>query len=277
MTESELEQHTASSFENALELLYWRSWSDKLGRYRSRYAFRGLSAADYELETALMRLGGEYARLEGHLLRNFEKYAHESQAGVYFSPWKWLTVGQHHGLPTRLLDWTFSPMVALHFATANTEKASEDGVVWCVNYRRCHRLAPAPLRDLLEEAGSDVFTVGMLEETVGDLDSFGQLGDDPFVIFFEPPSMDRRIVNQYALHSVASDPRLVQGEWLEAHPELARRVVIPAEVKWEIRDKLDQANVTERVLFPGLDGLASWLERHYSPKSEQARGPDASS
>jgi hypothetical protein len=57
-------------------------------------------------------------------------------------------------------------------------------------------------------------------------------------------------------------------EWLEPRPELARRLVIPGELKWEVRDKLDQANLTERVLFPGLDGLSRWLARYYAPRGE---------
>ena len=55
-------------------------------------------------------------------------------------------------------------------------------------------------------------------------------------------------------------------DWLADHPELVRRVIVPAELKWEVRDKLDQANINERTLFPGLDGLSRWLERYYLPK-----------
>jgi hypothetical protein len=54
--------------------------------------------------------------------------------------------------------------------------------------------------------------------------------------------------------------------WLEGRTGLWKRIVIPAELKWVVRDKLDQANVPERVLFPGLDGLSRWLKRHYTPK-----------
>ena len=63
-----------------------------------------------------------------------------------------------------------------------------------------------------------------------------------------------------------SDPAAVLDDWIEMHPDVARKIIIPAGLKWEIRDKLDQANITERVLFPGLDGLSRWLKRHYSPR-----------
>src|SRR5207248_11704347 len=91
------------------------------------------------------------------------------------------------------------------------------------------------------------------------------------VLFVEPPSFDARIVNQYALFSLMSRVDASLDAWLEEHPGLARRILVPAKLKWEVRDKLDQANLTERVLFPGLDGISRWLARYYAPRSASQR------
>ena len=247
------------------EQLYEGSWHEPLGRFRSDFAFRGMSRADADLTTSLVRLGGDPHELERHLLRNFRKYAARGDVPVD-SVWNWLALGQHHGLPTRLLDWTYSPYVALHFVTANLDRYDEDGIVWCADYVQAHRRAPAELRRLLEEEGANLFNTEMLDRAAPDLARFDELGGEDFLVFVEPPSFDERIVNQYALFSLASSPTLSPDEWLARHPDLARRIVVPAELKWEIRDKLDQANITERVLFPGLDGLSRWVARYYTPR-----------
>lgn len=247
------------------ERLYEDSYQPSIGRTRSPYVFRGLSDLDYPLTTSLVRLGGNFADMEQHLLRNFRKYA-QREVVEQDSIWNWLAVAQHHGLPTRLLDWTFSPHVAMHFATAHIEQFDRDGVIWGVDFVRAHRLLPRSLRALLEREGSDVFTVEMLERSAGSLEEFAGLAEDNFLLFFEPPSLDDRIVNQFALFSVTSRATYGLDHWLKEHPDLCRKIIVPQSLKWEIRDRLDQANVTERVLFPGLDGLSQWLRRYYSPR-----------
>jgi hypothetical protein len=249
-----------------LEALFAGSWNATLGRFRSPYAFRGQAQASEDLSSGLLRLAAgraDVARLESHLLRNFRKYAHgEAETD---SVWNWLALGQHRGLPTRLLDWTYSPFVALHFATADLTSMREDGVVWTINFVEANRFLPRSLRQILAGEGSDTATVEMLGR-VGSLREFDRLSREPFVVFVEPPSLDPRIVNQFALFSLMSTPIATLHVWLQAHPTVARRVIVPARLKWEIRDKLDQANINERVLFPGLDGLSRWLTRYYWPK-----------
>jgi hypothetical protein len=246
------------------EQLYADSWNEELGLHRSNFAFRGRPLAEEDLTTSLARLGGDTKAIERPLLRQFRKYAARDEVPVD-SMWNWLALAQHHGLPTRLLDWTYSPYVALHFATARASTSDRDGAVWMVDYVRAHELAPRKLRDQLEREAANLFTTEMIGAVAADFAEFDKLGDD-FVVFVEPPSFDERIVNQYALFSLTSQPDVSLDLWLEQHPQLTRKLVIPAELKWEVRDKLDQANITERVLFPGLDGLSRWLARYYAPR-----------
>jgi hypothetical protein len=262
-----------SSWTELLEALFAGSWNPRLGRFRSPYAFRGQPVASEDLSSRLLRLAAGragVARLELHLLRNFRKYAYRQ--GAADSIWHWLALGQHRGLPTRLLDWTYSPFVALHFATDSLGHMNEDGIVWAVNFVEANRFVPQRLKRLMATEGSDTATVEMLE-TFRSLRDFDRLGRKPFVVFLEPPSLDSRISNQLALFSLVSNPSATMDQWLAAHATLARRVVVPAALKWEVRDKLDQANINERVLFPGLDGLSRWLTRYYWAKPGRETAP----
>jgi hypothetical protein len=261
----DLQDVVPESWAELQDALYAESWRGELGRHRPPFAFRGQSRVSEPLTTSLERLGGPYGDLERHLLRNFHKYARRDAVSPY-SFWDWLALAKHHGVPTRVLDWTFSPLVALHFATAHPEQFHEDGAVWCIDHVRAAEELPNRLRRLLEEEGSNVFTADLLGQAAATLDALDRLSDKPFVIFFEPPSLDQRIVNQYALFSLMSSPTARLGEWLAERPGLCQRVVVPSTLKWEVRDKLDAANVTERVLFPGLDGLGRWLARYYAPR-----------
>lgn len=258
-----------SSWRDVDEVLADRSWGRHDEHARSTLVFRGLSRASYRCVSSLPRAADDPARVERHLLRNFRKYAHQETPGP--TTWDWLSLGQHHGLPTRLLDWTFSPLVALHFATASAPE--EDGLLWAVDPVVVHRELPGRLSEALEREGSLVFTTGLLGEVVPepcDLDSL--VVDEPFALFFEPPTLDTRIAAQAAVFSVLADPGCDMQGWLEARPEAGRCWRVPPEVKLEVRERLDQAQVNERMLMPGLDGLAAWLRRYYSPRSVDEDG-----
>jgi hypothetical protein len=254
-----------TSWNELNEALFAESWKPNLERFRSNFAYRGMPDTAQELCTSLTRLGADYGRRETPLLRTFRRYALRYGAPGD-SIWNWMAIGQHHGLPTRLLDWTYSPFVALHFATDDVDHFNVDGVVWCMDYVKAAEVLPDKLKQILKDEGANVFTTEMLSRAAGSVGEFDRLSDRPFVAFLEPPSLDDRIVNQFALFSLMSSPTAQLTEWLATRPDLAHRVILPAELKWEVRDKLDQGNITERVLFPGMDGLSRWLKRYYTAR-----------
>ena len=194
------------SWAHLQELLFGEMWNESLGRFRSDEVFRGEGRASNELTTSLQRLGGPYADLERHLLRNFRKYAHRD-AVQRESTWHWLALAKHHGLPTRLLDWSHSPYVALHFATENPAVLDEDGIVWAVDYVRAATHLPAALRSVLDEEGSNTFTAEMIDRAATTLSALDGLadGNEEFIVFYEPPSLDDRITNQFAAFSFMSN------------------------------------------------------------------------
>ena len=244
------------------EAVFADSWRPRIQRHRSSFVFRGVPRVSHTLDTSLQT--GGFVAHEKHLLTSFRKYAVERAVHGDWV-WNWLSLAKHHGLPTRILDWSYSPYVAMHFATANFNEFDHDGAIWCVDYLKTNGLLPPTLQTILKAENANIFTTEMLNGVATSLADFDALGGD-FVLFFEPPSLDERIVNQFALFSLPSSPKLSLEDFLKQGESMYRRIIIPAELKWEVRDKLDQANITERVLFPGLDGLSQWLKRYFTTR-----------
>lgn len=259
------ESTVARSWAELDDLLFQDAWDPGLRRIRVARAFRGMSVRETNLRSRLLRLGGDAGAKERHLIRNFRKYARRSFTGDE-SLWSWLALGQHHHLPTRLLDWTYSPYVALHFATSVAEEMNVDGEVWTVDLRAVKAELPLRYRELLDAEGSFVFTGELLSQAAKDPAEMRAASAEPFLLFLEPPTVSDRIENQGALFSLLSHVEAPLDAWLTLHPQAWRRVVVPASLKWEVRDRLDQIGMTERLLFPGLDGLSAWLSRYYSER-----------
>lgn len=262
-------EHVVHSLGEFIDVVTPREPDPQTGRRRDTGVYRGASDVARPLLTSLDRLGGlekphSKADLEEHILRNFIRYSrpHVDDARPH-NDWELLITAQHHGVPTRLLDWSYSPLVAAFFATRpDRGGVDRDRAVWRLDWQKVHRHFGFPqlaflLKDLEHIAGDS------REYTPWDL--FGSRNGKGFACMIEPPSLDARIAVQAATFTLSSSTSQPFDAFLAAHgiEDALTKFIIPRADLARMRDQLDLVGIDERRLFPDLDGVAAALQRYY--------------
>lgn len=190
--------------------------------------FRGVTKCEHQLVPKIGWLsikGGSLQSVEKRLIKLFEESAIPYLTFTPRNKWEWLALAQHHGLPTRLLDWTTNPLVAAYFAV---EK---------------------------EHTGDSAIYVYSSSKTV---DSDKML--DPFsvteVLKYRPPHLSPRIVAQSGLFTIHPEPTTPFDS-----PNLTK-LIIESSARRKMKKMLYKLGISYKVLYPGLEGLAvdlRWL------------------
>lgn len=188
--------------------------------------------------------------LECKEARIFDRFKREGRSftGEARNPLELLALAQHHGLPTRLLDWTWNPLGALWFAvTPDRRDDGNAGVVYSVSSR-------APMQWVKDADEANPFSA---KGSTPPLDA----GTLHWVRAYTPPRFDSRMVAQ------ASALTLHHYPWEALTDDRVLEIIIPHEAKPHFRAMLFAFDMTPKTLFPDLDGICdalriSELERH---------------
>ncbi|MCR5419709.1 MAG: FRG domain-containing protein [Lachnospiraceae bacterium] len=259
------------TLEELLPLITEQEYRPDLDRNRSSYIYRGVCDASYKMNTSLGRNCKELQKqLEPAILENFAKYAINDEPSIGSSVWRQMILGQHYGLPTRLLDWTQSALVGLNFATSeeNLSKMDKhDCAVWRIDMSEMVDHLPERYRAAVNAKHSTIFTVELLKELTGNsLNKYDEDMGDSSMVIIEPPSLNQRIINQHSFFSVV--PMGIDNieKYLDENTLNTVKYIIDKRLRWRVRDMLDQLNMSERIVYPGLEGLSKWIARHYFVK-----------
>ena len=252
------------------QLLMEQRYRPELDRYRSLHIYRGMPNVDYKIVTSLQRICKQKRRrLEPVILSNFTKYAALEDPSIETSVWRQMILGQHHGLPTRLLDWSFSPLTSLHFALSEPnldDMDKHDCVVYRIDVKELHAMLPEKYQAIMARAQTTAFSLKMLQAACAGPEEYDADMRGEAMLIVEPPSIEQRIINQYSFFSIVPMDMTDVEHFLDERTEKTVRYIIKKELRWQVRDLLDQLNISERIVYPGLDGLSKWLARHYYVK-----------
>jgi hypothetical protein len=251
----------ATSLSKYLALIdkVWNSWSDRRVDTLADIWFRGHADASWTLAPGLAR--GASRELSEHRLRH--DFFLKSQpflrelAVPPIKDWDWYFLMQHYGLPTRLLDWTESALVALHFALAEGSD-SQDGVVWLLNPRDFNK-SFSKKRCEFVPIYSDKLLFGYLPSLWDESES----RIPKFPIAFDPPSNSPRISAQRGKFTIHGRLSHALENFSELRDSL-HRIRVPARFKERLRRQFLLTGVTESVLFPSLSGIANEITALYS-------------
>lgn len=212
--------------------------------------FRGQSNSDWDLMPSLARRS-KFAGAEATLIKRFKQNAVPHLSQRPHSEWEWLFLMQHYRLPTRLLDWTESPLVGLYFAVADQAAKKKRAALWCLDPIALNVMANVKFDFAVEipAFGHDEILDGYL----------------PSKIAKEHTS----ILSPIAGIATRNSPRIAaqMGAFTVMHRDAVAinavgnkkhvwRLLIPADRKAAIRAELDSLRITPLALFPELDKVA---------------------
>ncbi len=252
----------------------------------THWAFRGHRKEQWPLASALSRYFRAFhidrrawPQQEQRILRIFKRKAHQflAQPPAPEDDFQWLALMQHHGAPTRLLDFTWSPYVAAFFAL---ERATGDAAVWALNPAE---VSSGGLRRAAKPRKRVVTSPGMDPRLKGNFTRYFLPGDREFIWLGEPDVMNRRLIAQsgtFVLPGVLDRPmEEIARNYRDPQGMLAKFILPASRIRETGLRELYRMNITNATLFPDLDGLARSLgfelEFHwaYNPRTMQAYRP----
>jgi hypothetical protein len=236
-----------------------REWTPREADWYLNPWFRGHADASWTLTPSLYRLepaigiGAEHYS-ERELLDTFRQRARRYLEFTPRNDWEWLFVMQHHGLPTRLLDWTESALVALHFAVQDQPKP-RDAAVWAVNpWWINERVFGKYALFVPEDERAAPWTPGH-----PDSDRAQE------AIAIRPSHDSARIQAQRGVFTIHGSDQgsLDRLAALTGRDAYLRKLVVPADAIAHLRQQLAVAGITDTLLFPELPSLCRELKRQF--------------